>query len=135
MGNKYGWLTHCEPFKNWWTIYSLEPTDHIPEEDGSVLGGEVSAWSELFTEFNIHAKVWPRAASLAERYWSPKPTGKVDLVGLQQRLNALNQVLMQQGIPSSPITGRYCEINVEHCFSEHVPTSPHFKIEEKTPLI
>ena len=67
MANKYGWISHCDPYKTWWTIYSLEPTDYI--DDTSVLGGEVSGWSELFTEFNINAKVWPRAASLADKYW------------------------------------------------------------------
>lgn len=52
LGNKYGAISHCDPYKNWFTIYSLEPSDHIQDE--RLLGGEVSAWSELFREDSLH---------------------------------------------------------------------------------
>jgi hexosaminidase len=46
VGNKYGGSpSWCDPYKSWWIIYDLEPTDYL--NDGSIIGGELAAWSEL----------------------------------------------------------------------------------------
>lgn len=47
-GNKYGGNSWCDPYKTWWTIYSFEPSTYV--SDDSVLGGEVTAFSEMFGE-------------------------------------------------------------------------------------
>ena len=69
-GNKYGHDTWCEPYKNWLYIYQFEPTEFL--DDGSVIGGQVAAWSEMFNEKIIDSAIWPRIVSLSDRYWSPK---------------------------------------------------------------
>lgn len=114
MGNKYGAGTFCDPFKTWWTIYNFEPSNYI--NDGSVLGGELPVWGELSSEFNIHTKLWPRAVSLADKYWGQNVA--VDLVSITQRLTAFSEYLNDQGIPSAPITSTWCEMS-EHCFSHY----------------
>jgi hexosaminidase len=67
-GNKYGGPSWCDPFKTWWTIYQFEPSFYL--SDSSVLGGEVPAWSELFGEWNIQSRIWPRASAMADKLWS-----------------------------------------------------------------
>lgn len=49
-------------------------------DDGSVLGGEVAAWSELFSEIDVHTRIWPRAAAMADKLWSDQVP--VDLVAI-----------------------------------------------------
>lgn len=66
-GNKYGLNAGCDPFKTWLFISQFEPTDYM--NDGSILGGQVAAWSELFCPDIIHGNLWPRAAVLADKYW------------------------------------------------------------------
>lgn len=112
MGNKYGENSWCDPFKTFWTIYSFEPSTYI--KDGSVLGGEIAAWSELNTPLNIHPKLWPRGAALADKLWGEiVPNFKIsDLV---KRLNAFAVELSKQDIKTTPITSQFCEIN-DVCF-------------------
>lgn len=105
-GNKYGSNSWCDPYKNWWYIYNFEPTDYL--NDGSIIGGQVAAWSEMFTEHVLHSIIWPRIASLTDRYWSPKQA--VDLTALTSRLTAFKETLIDMGIPASPIADGYCEI-------------------------
>jgi hexosaminidase len=42
------------------------------EEQKRVLGGEAAMWEELATAENLDAKLWPRLAAIAERFWSPE---------------------------------------------------------------
>lgn len=115
MGNKYGEKTHCDPFKTWLRIYSFEPTDYV--QGTQVLGGELAMWSEISGDLNIHAKTWPRSAALGEKYWSDNVD--LDLVKLVDRMNGFTKSLTDRGIPSSPITGYYCEIHSDHCFAPY----------------
>ena len=40
-------------------------------QDGLVLGAEAALWTEIVSEEMLDARLWPRAAALAERFWSP----------------------------------------------------------------
>jgi len=42
-----------------------------PEQQGRVLGGEAAMWAEFADSVIYDSRVWPRAAAVAERFWSP----------------------------------------------------------------
>ena len=53
-------------------------------------------WEELATEENIDAKLWPRLAAIAERFWSAASVTDVD--SMYRRLAATSQWLETLGL-------------------------------------
>ncbi len=52
--------------------YAADPLQGIPDSlQGRVLGGEATMWSEFADSVLYESRVWPRAAAVAERLWSP----------------------------------------------------------------
>ena len=49
-----------------------------PEEQKRILGGEAAEWAEYITPENADNRIWPRAAAVAERYWSPATVRDLD---------------------------------------------------------
>ncbi|MFT8515877.1 MAG: family 20 glycosylhydrolase, partial [Acetobacter persici] len=47
------------------------PAPLTDEQKQYILGGEAPLWSELVTDEMLDARYWPRAAAIAERFWSP----------------------------------------------------------------
>lgn len=115
FGNKYGEKAWCDPFKTWWRIYQFEPSDYI--NGTQMLGSEIAVWSELNGDQNLHVKMWPRGAAMADKIWSSKvPT---DLVAVTQRQVAFAQYLNDRGIGTSSVIGRWCEKFADHCFAPY----------------
>lgn len=52
--------------------FTLDPAARMtPELAGHVMGAEAPLWTEIVTEEMLDARLWPRCAALAERFWSP----------------------------------------------------------------
>ena len=62
--------------------YLVDPlsqaNDLTPEQQARILGGEACMWTEQTTPQDIDSRIWPRAAAIAERLWSPRDVNNVD---------------------------------------------------------
>ena len=56
---------------------SFDPFKGIkPKHRHLVLGGQTVLWTETTDENNVDSKIWPRAAAIAEVFWSgDRPNG------------------------------------------------------------
>jgi len=82
--------------------YSVDPLQGAigkltPQQQASVLGGETNMWTEYVSPETIEGRIWPRAAAVAERLWSPQST--TDLDSMYARLATLSQYLTYRGLP------------------------------------
>jgi len=72
------------------------PDTASPTSITPVHGGEAAMWSEVEDRWNIDSRIWPRAAAVAERLWSPASVTDVD--DMYRRLYLVNAQLDQQGL-------------------------------------
>jgi len=92
------YLDHLEPAS---FHYGVDPLDG-PARDLSagerarILGGEACMWSEYVDSETIDSRVWPSAAAIAERLWSP--AGVRDVDSMYDRLESVSRMLDQVGL-------------------------------------
>jgi hexosaminidase len=114
------YLDHMEPAP---TLYAVDPLDNdaaslTNEERDRILGGEVAMWGEFVSPENVDSRIWPRAAAVAERLWSPgdikdvpwmyrrldEVSAELDLLGLTHRSSYLPMLArLAQGDPVEPL--------------------------------
>ena len=71
-------------------------SDLSPEQKDLILGGEACMWSEYVDPETIDSRVWPIAAAIAERLWSPATVTDVD--SMYQRLEPVSRMLDWVGL-------------------------------------
>jgi hexosaminidase len=67
-----------------------------PEAKSRILGGEMCMWAEYTTSEMVDSRIWPRAAAIAERLWSPAATKDVD--SMYTRMEAVSRWLEWTGV-------------------------------------
>ncbi len=81
--------------------YGVDPLEGAtagltPEQKARILGGEACMWSEYVTPENVDSRIWPRAAAVAERLWSPQQVKDVD--SMYRRLAVVSRDLEWLGL-------------------------------------
>ncbi|MGI4738973.1 MAG: beta-N-acetylhexosaminidase [Janthinobacterium lividum] len=78
--------------------YAADPLQGIPDSlQSRVLGGEAAMWSEFADSVLYESRVWPRAAAVAERLWSPAALSQ-DVPDLYRRLAFVSEELEALGL-------------------------------------
>lgn len=102
-------------------MYNNEPTDGLSAEAdlSLILGGESCMWGETVDPSDLDATIWPRAAAVAERLWTPKELMNVDEA--ESRLQTFRCLLTQRGIAAAPVmnkNGRNPPRNPGSCYHQ-----------------
>ena len=74
------------------------------EEATRVLGGEACMWGEHIGPETIDSRIWPRAAAIAERFWSPREV--TDVADMYRRLAVVSAHLEESGVRHASHTDR-----------------------------
>jgi hexosaminidase len=92
------YLDHLNPASYHYGIDPLADAAQklTPEEASRILGGEACMWAEYANAETVDSRIWPRAAVIAERLWSPKETTDVD--SMYARMEAVSRVLEWTGV-------------------------------------
>ncbi len=81
--------------------YLVDPFDPklgalTPQQQALILGGEACVWTEYMTPEVIDQRIWPRAAAIAERFWSPANVRDVN--SMYRRLEPVSRKLAVLGL-------------------------------------
>ncbi|KAK2736838.1 hypothetical protein FQN57_000518 [Myotisia sp. PD_48] len=101
----------CAPYKTWQRIYDYDFTDGLTEQEKKhILGGIAPLWSEQVDDTNVTPKFWPRAAALAELFWSGNndENGKKRTTKFTARILNFREYLVAQNIGAAPLQPQYC---------------------------
>jgi hexosaminidase len=86
---------------DWETMYKAEPCNGLPDENCLlILGGEGCQWGETVDTSDALQTIWPRAAAIAERLWSPRNYNSS--VDATDRFVGFRCLLNHRGVAAAP---------------------------------
>jgi len=99
------YLNYISYGADWKKYYTIEPANFTggatAEASGLLSGIEACMWSEYVDSANFIARMWPRAAAVAERAWSPAT--QIDIYSAEIRLHEFRCKLVERGIDAQVI--------------------------------
>jgi len=75
-------------------VEQMEPL--TPAQKANILGAEAAVWTEAISALNIDSRIWPRAAAMAEKWWTPQELTK-DVDDMYRRLEVISPYLERLG--------------------------------------
>ena len=92
------YLDHVKPAAFHYGIDPMDGAAHDLDRDtaAKILGGEACMWAEYVSAETVDSRIWPRAAAIAERLWSP--AGVKDVESMYTRLESVSRVLDWVGV-------------------------------------
>jgi len=85
-------MEHGEALPEFRTLEAL-----TPEEKENLIGGEACMWTEMVDGRTIESRIWPRAAAVAEKLWSPGVL-TTETEDMYRRLLVMDDRLEQLGL-------------------------------------
>src|ERR1700721_4544441 len=74
-----------------------------PAQQKLILGGEACMWEEFASDESVESRIWPRAAAIAERLWSPQQVQDVN--SMYRRMAAISAHLEELGLTHRSSSG------------------------------
>ncbi len=91
-----GWyLDHYFPASEYYLVDPVPDSGLTAAQKKLIIGGEACMWSEYVSPENVDSRIWPRAAAIAERLWSPRDVRNVR--DMYRRLDAVSLELDRLG--------------------------------------
>jgi hexosaminidase len=92
------YLDAIQPAEQHYLVDPLSGADATltAEQQKLILGGEACMWEEFASDESIESRIWPRAAAVAERLWSPQQVQDVN--SMYRRMAAFSGRLEQRGL-------------------------------------
>ena len=111
----------------WGDMYEAEPCDGLTADECMlVIGGEGCMWGETVDASDLMQTIWPRAAGIAERLWSPRSSATASSANATDRLVAFRCLLNRRGIAGAPpenILARHAPYDASSCFYQFSASS------------
>lgn len=99
------YLDHAE--NTWSVMYGYDPVMGLTNEEAAfIIGGEVAMWGEHVDQSNIESIIYPRAAAVGERLWSPADVTDQDEA--HERLEVQRCRMQERGYRPSALDPGFC---------------------------
>lgn len=101
----------CQPYHEWFHIYDyindvVSKWNLSPDQVRHIAGSETLIWGEMIDGSNVHQKLWPRAAALAEALWT-RPSS--DWYAADPRMQQWRHTLVRRGVPAEALQPQWCQ--------------------------
>lgn len=106
----------CQPYHEWFHIYNYiadvkKEWKLTKQQVKKIIGSETLVWGELIDDQNVHQKLWPRTAALAEALWSDPSAGWYEA---DPRMQWWRNVLVARGVPAEALQPLWCQQRSPH---------------------